>query len=298
MLAKKVIKHLLSRSVIDKMHSLKNQAFIGKILHICYLSWKAKAGDGSFAGEYEVLDELATKLNIKNGFVIDVAASDGYSQSCTLGFFRRKGWSGLAVEMDPDKFAKLSFIYSSFRNAKLARNRVTPNNIKSLLESYEVPKDISILNLDIDSYDLYVIEKMLQEDYKPKIISMEINEKIPPGIFFTVDYDDDHYWQADHFYGCSIEAACSVVKPFGYILHKMEWNNAIFVRDDSLCDDFIDLTAEDAYNSGYLNKTNRKDKFYFNSDVEHWLHLDSSDAINEIRLYFGKYKGQFTLRQI
>jgi hypothetical protein len=236
-------------------------------------------------------------IHIDNGFVIDIAASDGYSQSCTLGFFRRKGWSGLAVEMDPNKFSKLSFLYANYTNAKLARNRVTPNNIKSLLDAYEVPKDISILNLDIDSYDLYVIREMLKADYKPKIISMEVNEKIPSGIFFTVDYDDKHYWQGDHFYGCSIDAASSVVKPFGYILYSMEYNNAIFIRDDLISNDFSDLTAENAYIIGYKNQANRKKLFPWNSNVEQWLHSNTDDSIDLIREYFKKYEGKFTLRK-
>jgi hypothetical protein len=200
--------------------------------------------------------------------------------------------------MDPIKFSKLSFLYANYPNAKLARNRVTPYNIKSLLDAYEVPQDISVLNLDIDSYDLYVIEQMLKADYKPKIISMEVNEKIPSGIFFTVDYDDKHYWQGDHFYGCSLDAASIVVKPFGYILYSLKFNNAIFVRDDLVSNNYSDLTAENAYNLGYRNVVNREELFPYNADVDHWLHSNTDDSIESIREYFKKYEGKFTLRKV
>jgi hypothetical protein len=254
--------------------------------------------DSSYAGEYGLLNELANQLEITNGFVIDIAASDGFTQSCTLGFFRREDWSGLAVEMEPIKFSILSFLYSNFPNARLARTRVTPKNIKSLFDTYEVPRDFSILNLDIDSYDLFVIEEMLKSEYKPKIISMEVNEKIPPGIFFTVNYDDNHFWQADHFFGCSIDAATSVVKPFGYILFKMEYNNAIFIRSDLNSRDFIDLKPEHAYEVGYKNRSNRKELFPWNADVDHWLDSDLDSCMDLIREYFKKYTGKFTLYKI
>ncbi len=302
MLIHRELKTLLERNRLATIFTGKNknsEAAICRLNDIYNINAKAQTdADPSFAGEYHLLNLLTDRLNITNGFVIDIAASDGYTQSCTLGFFRREGWSGLAVEMNPISFSKLSFIYAVFPNAKLARCRVTPGNIKPLLDSFEVPKDISVINLDIDSYDLYVIEEMLKANYKPRLISMEINEKIPAGIFFTVEFNDKHYWQNDHFFGCSIDAACSVVKPFGYILYKMEYNNAIFIRGDLISNSFADLTPENAYNLGYKSRPNRKELFPWNADVEQWLHSSIDDSVVLIREYFKKYDGKFKLSKV
>lgn len=255
----------------------------------------------SFAGEYFVLEYLSNKLNLLDGFIVDIAASDGFSQSCSFGFFDQKNWSGLAVEMDPIKFSKLSFLYSNFPKCRLARNRVTPNNVASILSSNEVSPNFDILNLDIDSYDLHVVDAMLKSEYRPKIITMEINEKIPSGIFFTVNFDELHYWQEDHFYGCSIDAAAAVVKPYGYILYCCEFNNAFFVRSDMannvyLGTKFKDLTPNEAYRTGYRDRKNHLEIFPWNSDVDHWLSLSLSDAAKEINDLFIKYKGLYSLR--
>lgn len=209
----------------------------------------AADSDGSFAGEYLYLRELTTKLDLKTGSVIDIAASDGYTQSSTLGFYR-SGWSGLAVEMDAEKFSKLSYLYAKFPNVKLAKNRVTPINIASLLEAFEINLNFTILNLDIDSYDLGVIQAMLNHGYFPEIISMEINEKIPPGVYFSVDFSEEHFWQGDHFYGCSIDAAAMHIKPFGYSLVSVQYNNAFFVRNSVADNIFKDLTPTEAWESG------------------------------------------------
>lgn len=267
-------------------------------IQLYWLNRKAKKGlDGSYADERATLENLIKRLGINSGFVVDVAASDGFSQSCTLGLFGKENWSGLAVEMDPDKFFKLSYIYSSFPNAKLARNRVTPNNIVDLLKAFEVPKDFEVLNLDIDSYDLHVIKSMLLGGFKPKVITMEINEKIPTGVYFTVDFDENHYWQVDHFYGCSIDAASEVVKEFGYILWKVDYNNAFFINIEVTSEDFEDQSPEQAYINGYKNRTDRETRFPWNADVDHWLNLPTTEVIREITEYFKKYNGKFTVRQ-
>jgi len=269
-------------------------AYVRELLTLAKLRSLAANSDGSFAGEYQYLQELTAKLDIKIGSVIDIAASDGYTQSSTLGFYRN-GWGGLAVEMDPEKFSKLSYLYAKFPEVKLAKNRVTPNNIASLLEAFEISHNFTILNLDIDSYDLGVVRAMLSHGYFPEIISMEINEKIPPGIYFSVDFSEEHHWQGDHFYGCSIDAAAMTVKPFGYSLVSVQYNNAFFVRNSVVDSRFKDLTPRKAWELGYKDQTDRKLLFHWNSDVESWIESTPEQAVQMIDRCFQKYKGLYTL---
>jgi hypothetical protein len=198
--------------------------------------------------------------------------------------------------MDAEKFSMLAFVYADFPNAKLARARVTPLNINALLRGFETPSDFTLLNLDIDSYDLSVMDEILKSGYRPKIISMEINEKIPPPIFFTVNFDEAHRWQEDHFYGCSLTAAAEAVKPRGYKLESLQYNNAIFIRSD-LGGDFIrDLSVEAAYDFGYRNRPQRRMLFPWNVDVDHLLECSTEDSIRFLSEFFEKYEGKFTLR--
>ena len=63
-----------------------------------------------------------------------------------------------------------------------------------ILEKIGVLRTISMssdfLNLDIDSYDLEVMKKILEKNFRPKVISMEINEKIPPPIYFAAKFNE------------------------------------------------------------------------------------------------------------
>jgi hypothetical protein len=277
--------HSIPRNIFEKLEDLRS------------LYLKSLAVDNSFAGEFKHLKHLmaSDNLNIDSGYVVDMAASDGVSQSCTLEFFKDVRWHGLAVEMDAAKFAKLSFIYSNFPNAKLARGRVTPQNVSSLLDAFEVPRKFTLLNLDIDSYDLHVLSSILNSGYKPTIISMEVNEKIPPPIYFTVNYNDSHYWHGDHFYGCSLVAAAQTVKPFGYVLESLQYNNAFFIDSDIAAGKIIDSDVHSAYFTGYAAKADRLALFPYNANVDCLLTMNKDDSIKFINEFFSIYAGLYTI---
>jgi hypothetical protein len=258
---------------------------------------KTRKRDNSYGGEFAYLNSLLERVNIQGGYTVDVAASDGVSLSCTLGFFSAHNWHGLAVEMDPDKFAALAFVYAQFANVKLARCKVTPRNIVALLQGNEVPSDFTLLNLDIDSYDLHVIDELLKKGFRPRIISMEVNEKIPPPLYFTVNFDDAHFWKGDHFYGCSLTAAGSVVKSYGYKLESLQLNNAMFVHDSVANGMIQDLSVEEAYDTGYRNRADRKTLFPWNSSVDCALTYTPDESLVFFRELFKDYQGKFTLER-
>jgi hypothetical protein len=238
---------------------------------------------------------LTQTLGLKKGYVVDIAASDGVDQSCSLGFFKDPNWNGLAIEMEPLKFSRLAFLHINFPNSKLARGRVTPLNISALLQGFDVPPEFDILNLDIDSYDLEVLDAMLTFGFKPKIISMEINEKIPPPLYFNVHFHPDHVWQRDPFYGCSLTAAAQVVRTHGYILESVQYNNAVFVRADLAKGKLEDQNVEAAYDAGYRNRPDRARLFPWNEHFDPLLDCPTELAIDFITTYFTKYAGKYTL---
>jgi hypothetical protein len=270
---------------------MDNWNFLKAIRRLYRVRRLSRSGDSSYGGEFAAINGLLARIGVSNGYIVDVAASDGVSQSSTLPLFA-KGWAGLAVEMDPWKFAALAFIYSDFKNARLARARVTPINIASLLNGNEVPTDFDLLNLDIDSYDFFVIKAMLESNFRPKVISMEINEKIPVPVYFTVKYDEAHYWQGDHFFGCSLTAAGKLLREHGYILVSVEYNNAMFVRLDC-AGSIVDVDDETAWRSGYADRKDRLSLFPWNAEVEGLMSMTPNQALAEVDRMFSKYRGKY-----
>jgi hypothetical protein len=212
-----------------------------------------------------------------------------------LEFAKNDNWSGLSIEFDNKKFSKLKFVYRKYRNITLANTKVTPNSIVGLFEQHSVPNNLTFINIDIDSYDLDVISTILQEGYKPDIVSIEINEKIPPPIYFKVLFDENHYWKGDHFYGCSINAAKIEFSKFDYKLADFKMNNAIFVNS-KVFPMTKDLDATSAYDSGYRNVPNRKSLFKYNHDVEDLLTIENTEKIKFINNLYSDYKNMYELK--
>ena len=76
------------------------------------------------------------------------------------------------------------------------------------------------MSIDIDSYDLDVWETL--EKYRPKIVVIEINSSIEPGIIQRHDLKNQ---------GNSFSATVGVGKKKGYVL-VCHTGNCIFLRDD------------------------------------------------------------------
>ena len=288
------IKYWYRKYIPEKIRNILTK-LIPFSLKLRYFYFQTKKFDFEVQGhgESKKLLQLCEELNINSGSYVDIGASDGWTSSATFPFAKNDNFSGLSIELDNKKFKKMEFIYRKFNNAYLSKSKVSPENVTEILKKFDVLYDFDILNLDIDSYDLFVIKKLL-ESHKPKIVSMEINEKIPPPLFFTVTYNDKHFWKGDHFFGCSLQAAYDEVSKFGYRLYTLIYNNAIFISDDVKIN-VPDRTLTQIYNDGYVNKPDRKEKFSYNYDVDVLLKINPSDSIEFINNLFKDYQGKYQL---
>ena len=203
-----------------------------------------------------------------------------------------QGWSGLAVECAPGMFAKLSVRYQAFPNVSLAKLKVTPDNIVPLLRAYNVPLDFGFLSLDIDGFDYFVLDRLL-EAYRPALVCTEINEKIPPPIKFAVRFNENYSCNRSDFYGMSISMLEVTAKRHGYFIVGLEYNNAFLVPEE--ISPVASLTAEEAYDRGYRQRPDRLVKLPWNSGMECVQNLPLSEALTFIRERFSKYEGLYFL---
>lgn len=243
----------------------------------------------SHCDEQSTIDEYLKILDLESGYCVDIAASDGIHKSNTFPLYKN-GWAGLAVEYNTRKFASLANNLSAFSNVKLAKCMVTPQNVLSLLSANDIPERFDFLSLDIDGYDYFVLEKML-ERYRPKLICAEINEKIPPPIKFTVKWNPSYTWAEDHFFGQSISQLHMLAVKHKYALVELHYNNAFLIPIEH--SPKTSLNPEEAYRSGYLDKADRKKKFPWNVNMEDVLYMQPDDALIFINKFFEKYKGMY-----
>jgi hypothetical protein len=220
-----------------------------------------------------------------------MAASDGYTMSNTFALYQAN-CSGLAVEYDGEKFKALSGLYRRFNNVNLLRAKITPENVLDILRCCSTPENFTFLNMDIDSYDYFVLREVLT-GYRPSLICAEVNEKIPPPIRFSVKYDPSHVWASDHFYGQSLAQLALLCEDFRYDLVELHYNNAFLVPRE--INSHAALAVQDAYDQGYRLKPDRRKLFPWNADMDLLLSMTTPDALRFLNEKFKKYEGRYVI---
>jgi hypothetical protein len=252
--------------------------------------YAGKCANYSQFNEQSVIRAYVDKIRpIK--YCVDIAAGNGLCQSNTYALYLN-GWHGLAIEYDAQMFIDLTRTYKSLPGVTLSKSKVTPDTVVDLLQRNKVPINFGLLNLDIDGYDYFVLEKILTT-YKPSLICTEINEKIPPPIKFTVKWSDEFVWRGGHVYGQSLAQLHELMSKSGYDLVKIVYNNAFYILHELNPEKA--LTPENAYRDGYVNKPDRKEKFPWNTDLEEVLHMTPNKALVVIKEHFKKDSDKFTI---
>jgi hypothetical protein len=221
---------------------------------------------------------------------VDIGAGDGIRWSNTYALFL-EGWQGLGIEFDSRKFVKLAHAYKHFTGVFACRNRATPDNILPLLNSYELDKNFSVLSLDIDGNDYWVLRAILSE-FRPRLVITEINEKIPTPFRFVVKYNPE-FQLRHHFFGYSMSMLEDLCEEFGYVILELEYNNAFLAPRELAGGRGLD--AKTAYAHGYLDRPDRKEKFSLNFDMEAVYSLNDAEALAFLKKFYSKFPGEFHL---
>src|SRR6266516_1232055 len=242
--------------------------------------------------EEKILKQLIRELLPADQYhsAVDIGAGDGVRWSNTYALFSQ-GWRGLGVEGDPRQVIKLARAYQRYPNAFACRARVTPRTVIPLLNAYEIEKDFSVLSLDIDGNDYWVLHALLAE-FRPRLIVTEINEKIPPPIRFIVKYNPD-FELRHHFFGYSIASLADLCAEFDYSIVALEYNNAFLAAND--LPGVTALDVQTAYPEGYRDRPDRKEKFALNYDMEMIYSLSPAAGVSFLDEFYAKYPGEYYL---
>ncbi len=228
---------------------------------------------------------LQTANALSTRFFVDIGAGDEYSESQTEPLLE-VGWSGVMFEIDPSKHKGLSARVARWP-VKVLDTRIDPDNVLSSLEANVVPNDF-LLSLDIDGYDLSVLEVILSK-YQPSLVISEINEKIPPPVFFTVVPSPTYKWGNNHFYGYSLSALYPILKKYGYKIDSLDYNNVVLVRGEQT------ESLTDVYKRGYLDAPERKKRFFYNADFNPIYSMEPEKMVEFCNAKFSKYAGQYKI---
>ena len=177
-------------------------------------------------GEDGIIQELIKLLNINdNSWCCEFGAWDGKNSSNTFYLIEKNNFNAVYIESNKKKFEQLKKTQKKYNkilaiNEHVERNNNSVKSIDNILSNTPIPKYFELLSIDIDSYDLDVWDSL--KNYFPKIVIIEINSSIKPGIY-------SKHGSASQ--GNSFSSTVKIAKQKGYklICHT---GNCIFIRND------------------------------------------------------------------
>ena len=179
-------------------------------------------------GEDGVLEEIFKRINVSSSndekWCVEFGAWDGKHLSNTFHLVEQ-GWNAVYIEGDKEKYQDLLETVKQYPkikpiNAMVGFEESDSNNLTNLLSGTKIPEDFDLLSIDIDSFDLAVWQCFVG---KPKVVIIEINSSIEPGI---LQWHDGIFCQ-----GNSFSSTIKVAEDKGYML-VCHTGNLVFLRED------------------------------------------------------------------
>lgn len=174
--------------------------------------------------------EILRRLGIEKGTFAEIGVGDGRENNTLV--LAALGWQGFWVGGEP-----LAYELPENKRLKFFNGWVNLDNLGGFVESglaFLNKPQVDVLSLDLDGNDYYLIEQLLEKGLHAKLFIVEYNAKFLPPIEFCIDYNPQHAWAGDDYFGASLTSFVKLFKRFDYTLvccNSHSGANAFFVHN-------------------------------------------------------------------
>lgn len=196
-----------------------------------------------------IIREIFRRIGVTNQQFLEFGVENGLENNSLL--LLHAGWKGVWLEASDDHVAAIRSRFAPVLETgdlRVRQTLVTRDNINDLIVELELPEELDLLSIDIDSNDYYVFEAV--SAIRPRVVAIEYNAHFPPPIRAVVKYDENLRWRRTDYFGASLESLTALAERKGYHLVgcSITGTNAFFVRADLTEDRFqAPFTAENFY---------------------------------------------------
>ncbi|HLA91766.1 MAG TPA: FkbM family methyltransferase [Gemmatimonadaceae bacterium] len=188
--------------------------------------FRSDSGRSQF-GEDGILEQIFEIIpeSDQNHWCCEFGAWDGEHCSNTNHLILDKGWKGVLIEADEERFRQLTRTYRGVERAVLVNRLVTTagaSTLDKILDQAGAPKSIDLLSIDVDGNDFHLWASL--QSYRPKVVVIEFNPCIPNNIEFVQKPDSSLR------HGSSIRSMTNLASSKGYELICVNAENAFYVE--------------------------------------------------------------------
>ena len=205
-------------------------------------------------GEDGILLYLFSKIGVRSRNFIEFGIGNG-KECNTANLSINLGWGGLLIEADIKKVEEARNHYSTVLgdfagNVTISYNRVTTENINSIIGQFLKGNGLDLLSIDIDGNDYWIWKEI---EVQARVVVIEYNATFGKDKRVTVPYDEyfDRFekHESGYFHGASLPALIQLAERKGYIFVGCDSQgvNAFFVRKDVAEGKMSALTVQEAY---------------------------------------------------
>ncbi|BCZ79378.1 hypothetical protein PTKU64_30530 [Paraburkholderia terrae] len=177
--------------------------------------------------------EILRRVGISSGVFAEFGVGDG-TENNTLALVAR-GWKGLwvgnqdlAFNTNPDGVQASAFSYQKAWITRSNIDQLFQQGMRSIRET-----QCQLISLDLDGNDYYFVDALLKADASPEVFIVEYNGKFIPPIRFVIDYNDQHNWTGNDYFGASFSSFVDLFAKYGYFpaCCNITGSNAFFVKN-------------------------------------------------------------------
>jgi hypothetical protein len=187
----------------------------------------------SQSNEESYIENILNNIGSPTKFLVELGAWDGFHLSNTR-YFIENGYSHILIDGD------------NRGNKEVHEHFITKENVLELLEKYNCPTEFDLFCIDLDGNDIYILDEVLSK-YTPSLIVAEFNPAFSKSDSVTIQYNPEHTWQGDTFYGFSFTAGINMSKKFDYsCIMQNDDLNMYFVKNEVLAKS-LNIEAKDLH---------------------------------------------------
>jgi len=158
----------------------------------------------------------------------------GTFQSNSLNLIQN-GWNGLLIDADKNKCLEMRRCINYFfpkNEIKILNKKIDVENVNDLIYSNITSKVIDFLSIDVDGNDYWILNKINTDSIN--LICCEYNPWIGRDVKKTIPYDKNFIYKGDFYFGASLNALTSLLKPkkFDLIAVESSGTNGFFLKND------------------------------------------------------------------